>query len=96
MPYKAKVVLNCRSGVPPGLDQLVETFLRDGVRFVAVVGDSADRVEQLIDELVVGDGSDEGRYILTSCHAHETLAEAVGFAEGLTGEYSGDVQVVDV
>jgi hypothetical protein len=96
VPYKAKVVLNCRPGVPTGLDQLVEAFLRDGVRFVAVVGESADRIEQLIDEFVVADGSDQSRYILTSSHPHETLAEALRFAEGLTGEYTGDVQVVDV
>jgi hypothetical protein len=26
VPYKAKVVLHCKSGVPKGLDELVETF----------------------------------------------------------------------
>jgi argininosuccinate synthase len=71
-------------------------FLRDGVKFVGVVGESASFVEDLIDEIVVGDGRDETRYILTSSHARETLAEAVRFAEELTGEYSGDVQVVEV
>jgi len=74
----------------------VEAFLRDGVKFVGVVGVDAAHVEDLIDELVVGDGSDNERFILTSSHEHESLDEAVQFARNLTGEYAGEVQVVDV
>ena len=96
MPYGAKVVLRCVSEPLPGLGPLVEAFLRDGVKFVGVVGPGAAHVEELIDELVVADGTDEERFILTSSHEGESLQDAVEFAKGLTGDYSGEVQIVDL
>jgi hypothetical protein len=94
--YGKKIVLNCRSGVPPNLEELVETFIRDGVKFVGVVGVDASRVEDAIDDIVVGDGSGPDRFLLTSSHENESLNEAIEFARILTGEYAGEVQVVDV
>ena len=96
MAYAAKIVLNCRSHRRPDLEPLVETFIRDGVKFVGVPGVDAAHVEDLIDELVVGDGSDPDRFILTSNHEDTSLDEAVEFARNLTGEYAGGVQIVDV
>jgi hypothetical protein len=90
--YGKKIVLNCRSGLRPNLEELVETFIRDGVIFVGVVGVDASRVEDIIDEIVVGDGSDSERFILTSSHENESLNEAVEFARSLTGEYAGENQ----
>ena len=96
MAYRTKIVLNCRPGIRPALEPLVETFLRDGVKFVGVVGPDASFIEELIDQLVVGDGTNDERFLLTSSHEGETLEEAVEFARGLTGEYEGEVQVVDL
>jgi hypothetical protein len=76
------------------LDALVEQFLASGVKFVAVVGPDCERVEDIIDELVVGDGSSSDRFLLTSSHPGEGVAEALAFANSLSGEYSGDVQLV--
>jgi hypothetical protein len=95
MPYLHKIFLNCRARPPIGLENLVETFLRDGVKFVGVVGDGAGFIEELIDQLVVGDGTNDKRFILTSSHEGESLEQALEFARGLTGEYAGEVQVVD-
>lgn len=91
--YGPKIILHLQSSAPADLGRLVEAFLSDGVKFVGVVGTEASRVEDLIDELVVGDGSDSERFILTS--SHESLVEAVEFANSLSGEYSGDVQVIE-
>jgi len=77
------------------LDALVEEFIRDGVMFVGVVGYDCSKVEDIIDEIVVGDGSRE-HHILTSSHADESLDEAVGFADSLTGKYEGKSQVIEV
>ena len=96
MPYGKKIVLNCQTRPPASLEGLVETFLRDGVTFVGVVGQDAASIEELIDQLVVGDGTDENRFILTSSHEGESLEQAIQFARGLTGEYAGEVQVVDL
>jgi hypothetical protein len=96
MPYLPKIVLHCLNGEPPGLDALVEAFLSDRVIFVGVVGKDASRIEDIIDEFVVGDGSDDTRTLLTSNHERETLDQAIEFARSLTGEFAGDVQVVEV
>ncbi|MBC7623587.1 MAG: hypothetical protein H7232_09400 [Aeromicrobium sp.] len=94
--YGKKIVLNCPAGYKMRLDEMVEDFLRDGVTFVGVVGKDAAHVEDMIDELVVGDGQDEDRYILTSNHEGKSLQEAIEFAASLTGEYEGKVEVVEL
>jgi hypothetical protein len=94
MPYGHKIVLHCPTGYHEGLDQMVGQFVQDGVVFVGVVGQDCSKIEDIIDELVGSSGSDKGRFILTSSHPGESLAEAVEFASSLTGEYAGEVQVV--
>lgn len=95
MPHPKKIVLHCRTGYSPRLDTLVEEFIRDGVVFVGVVGADCANVEEIIDEIVVGDGSRDC-YILTSSHADESVEEAVRFACSLTGEYEGEAHVIEV
>ena len=96
MPYAKKIVLCCPHGYRPRLDGLVEDFIRDGVVVVAVVGEDCSRVEDIIDELVVGDGSrDYG--LLTSSHPGESVAEAIEFVRGLTLELEGEeIEVIDL
>ena len=96
MPYLPKVVLHSTGGVPEGLSTLVETFIADGVKYVGVVGSEAALIEEIIDEYVVGDGSDDTRSILTASHENDTLEHALAFALSLTGEYEGEVQLVEV
>lgn len=96
MPYPRKIVLHCPQGYDPHLDALVEEFIRDGVRFVAVVGTDCERVEDMIDELVVGDGSRDSD-LLTSSHPGESLDAAVAFAKSLTLEFAGsEVEIVEL
>jgi predicted aldo/keto reductase-like oxidoreductase len=94
--YLKKVVLSCPTGSTGGIEELVEDFISQGVTFVAVVGEDCARIEDIIDEIVVGDGTRD-RFILTSSHPNETVADAVRFAKSLTGEYAGEeVQVVEI
>ena len=95
MSYAAKVVLHAPSGVTPRLGLLVGEFIRDEVRFVGVVGKDCARIEDLIDELCVGDGSNPYG-MLTSSHPGESPHQAVEFARSLTGEFVGEVQVVEL
>lgn len=95
MAYARKIVLHCPEGYTVALDRLVEDFLRDGVKFVAVVGKDCAGIEDTIDWLVIGDASDESRFILTSSHPDESVEEAIEFAQALAGEaYAGEVQLV--
>ncbi|HWQ92539.1 MAG TPA: hypothetical protein VN673_12775 [Clostridia bacterium] len=90
-----KIVLHCPRGYEPRLDALVEELVRDGVVFVGVVGPDCAKVEDIIDELVVGDGS-RGYDLLTSSHPEETIEQAVAFAHSLSGDLKGDVQIVEL
>jgi hypothetical protein len=92
--YAPKIVLNC-IGDTSRLPELVEEFIRSGVVFVGVVGKDCIRVEDMLDEIVVRDGSRDYE-LLTSSHPNETLEGALSFARSLTGELAGDVQAVDL
>ncbi len=96
MPYARKIVLHCPRGYRMELDALVEEFIADGVAFVGVVGEDCSRIEDIIDELVVGDGSNMTRFILTSSHPRESIADALEFAHALTGDHAGEVQLVEL
>ena len=63
------------------LDQFVEDCLRDAVSLIAVVGPGCERIEEMIDWIVVGDGSDDERYVTTSSHPDEPLSDVIEFVE---------------
>lgn len=97
MTYKKRIVLSCPNGYKPKLDSLVENFIRDGVSFIGVIGKDCEKVEDIIDELIVGDGSDDSRFILTSSHPGGSVDEAIEFAKGLDLENAdGSVQTVEL
>ncbi|MCB0340180.1 MAG: hypothetical protein KDD53_11280, partial [Bdellovibrionales bacterium] len=93
--YSSKVILHSVSGYTRELDSLVEDFIRDGVKFVGVVGVDCAKLEDIIDEIVVGDGT-RNYNLLTSSHPNESLQQAISFAESLTDEFAGPVQVVEI
>lgn len=95
MSYSQKVVIHSKAGAKMSLDQLVEQFIADGVKFVAVAGMDCALIEDIIDELVVGDGSNEDRFILTSSHPGETLEEVMQFASSI-GSGIGEPQLVEL
>ncbi len=92
-PYSKKIVLHTPAGYSQALDNLVEQFIEDRVTFVGVVGTDCSKVEDVIDELCVGDGS-HPYPILTSAHPEQSLEEAVAFANSLTGEFQGEAEIV--
>lgn len=62
------------------LEPFVEDCLREGIRLIAVAGDDAEVIEDTINEIVVGDGSQEDRFIVTSSHAGEPIEDVLFFA----------------
>ena len=73
----------------------MDAFLHDGVKYIGVVGEGCAHIEDLIDEMVVGDGTETTRFILTASHPGESLAAAVEFAEVVIDKSTGDVQVLE-
>ena len=80
MTYKPKIVLRSPLRPDAPLAEFVEACLRDGVQLIAVYGEGCEEVHDSIDELIVGDGSDDSRFILTSWHTRERFDEVVEFA----------------
>ena len=81
MSYAPKIVLQLPLSNPDLLSDFVEACIRDRVALIAVVGKNAEHIHDTIDEIIVGDGSDTSRFILTSFHADETIEEVLEFAK---------------
>ncbi len=95
MAYSKKIVLHCTAGYHPALDTLIEDFIRDGVAYVAVVGRDCEKVERIIDSLVIARTSDVRTYMLVCGYPGESVGDAVGFAKALPDESPEEVQIVE-
>lgn len=89
-----KIVVHSLTGYRPEFDALVQSWIDQGVKYVGIVGVDASRLEDIVDELCVGDGSNP-RFMLTASHSDESLAEAFDLANSLGGEYAGPTQIVE-
>ena len=81
MAYAKKIILHAPPCDSPALAEFVEACIRDGVVLVCVVGHDCERVEDVIDDLVVGDGKDPNRFLTTTSHADESLEDVRAFAD---------------
>jgi hypothetical protein len=84
MLYAQKIILHAPPWDSPKLDAFVEKCIQENVALVCVIGDDCARVEDVIDELVVGDGSDPSRFLTTTSHPNASIGEVQKFAEAWT------------
>jgi hypothetical protein len=96
MSYASRVVLRLPLSSEGLLAAFVEQCLRDRVALIAVVGEGAARIEDIIDELVVGDGTDDTRFVVTTSHSNETVEEVLEFAGFWNAERDQSVQIVSL
>lgn len=94
MEFTKKIVIHSIKGYRPELDVLINQLIANGVLFIGVVGEDASRIEDVIDELCVGDGTGKPYEMLTSSHEGESVEEAVNFANQLTGKFSGNTKLI--
>jgi len=96
MGYLPKIVLCLPLTNGAALEPFVEDCLRDKVALIAVVGDGCAEIEERIDWIIVGDGSDKSRFIVTTSHPGETVDEVMEFANFWEGEegYEGVQKVM--
>ncbi|WP_156363619.1 hypothetical protein [Sphingomonas sp. Leaf357] len=73
--------------------EFVERCLRDGVRLISITGDDAEKVELEVDLLVIGDGRNEGRFLVTAAHPGEPLNEVLEFASSWVCDREGLLEV---
>ncbi|MFZ6799534.1 DUF7684 family protein [Undibacterium sp. Di24W] len=88
-----KIVLNCTNGYESKIDPIVERLVAGGLSYIGVAGQDCSKIEDIIDEIAVGDGSNP-RFILTTSHPQESLENVIEFALSLTGEHAGGVRVI--
>jgi hypothetical protein len=81
MQYAQKIILHAPPWHSPKLVAFVEKCVQDKVILVCIVGDDCTRVEDVIDELVVGDGRDPSRFFTTTSHPDASIAEVREFAD---------------
>ena len=86
MAYPPTVVLALPLSSPDALAPFVEQCIVDPVVLIAVWGPDCEQIEDEIDWLIVGDATDETRFITTSTHPDESLEEAIEFAGGWVSE----------
>jgi hypothetical protein len=96
MNYAQRVILHAPPWDSPKLSAFVEKCIQDRVVLVCVIGPDCRRVEDVIDELVVGPGGDPSRFINTTSHPNEAVEEVRSFAEAwnLDVDTTLSVQVV--
>jgi hypothetical protein len=95
MSHAPKIVLQLPISNPALLPSFVDACIRDGVALIAIVGEGCHEIEETIDELVVGDGSGEGRFLVTtSSHPSETVEEVMEFASMWKVERTQAVELV--
>ncbi|MEN5114807.1 hypothetical protein ABE453_12340 [Brevundimonas diminuta] len=96
MPTEPKIVLELPLSDEALLPAFVEQCIADSVSLIAVVGEGCERIEDEIDWLIVGDGTDDSRFITTSSHPGETLEEATEFARTWWVNADGPTSVVRI
>ncbi len=94
MPYASKIVLRAGNWTAEVLLNFVEKCLRDKVSWIAVVGDHCREIEDILDNLIVLDGADESRFIVTTSHPDETYDDVAAFLRNV--DPSGDPQGVSL
>jgi hypothetical protein len=91
-----RIVVNSVRADRSQLDRLVAEWIRDGVKYVGVVGVDASDIEDHIDWLCMGDGSNP-YFMLTAFHeGNETLEDALELADLLADSYPGPTEVVEL
>jgi hypothetical protein len=96
MPYARKLILHAPRWDSPRLEDFVEACVLDKVDLVCVLGDDCERVHDVIDEIVVGDGSSGRLGPNTTWHTNETLAEVRAFAEAWRVDDDDHAEVEEV
>jgi hypothetical protein len=94
MSLARKLILHVPVSDEALLDSFVEQCLKDGVSLLAIFGPGCARIEDIIDEIVVGDGSDEGRYLCTTSHPDESFTDVFDMVSAWEPERGDPVEEV--
>ena len=89
-----KIVLHSPISAEADLRDFVERCLTEGVSLLAIVGPEAGALEDQVDWIVVGDGSNPSRFLCTTSHPDEPLDDVLSMANAWDAGADGRVQQV--
>ena len=89
-----KIILHAPVSDEALLVDFVERCLRDGVSLIAILGPDSERLEDVIDDLVVGDGSIPGRFLVTMAQGDDPIDETMELVRSWDSELGGGVEDV--
>jgi hypothetical protein len=81
MALAPKLILHSPVSDEQLLDGFVEQCLRDGVSLLAIIGLGCSQLEENIDWIVVGDGSDPSRFLCTTSHPDEDFGTVLNMTQ---------------
>ena len=85
------------SGYVPERDEaLLRELLRDKIELFCAVGADADKWEDAIDWLSLGDERTEEHFVATTQHSGESVADVIEFATQFATESAHEVEVIRV
>ncbi|WP_017963253.1 hypothetical protein [Rhizobium leguminosarum] len=94
MPLARKIVLHSPLSDEALLTGFVEQCLAEGVSLLAIVGPGANDLEERVDWMVVGDGSDPKRFLCTTSHPDEPLDDVLNLAKAWEADPDDNVEQV--
>jgi hypothetical protein len=94
MAFAPKLILHSPVSDERLLDGFVEQCLRDGVSLLAIIGPGCSDLEEVIDWIVVGDGSDPSRFLCTTSHPDEDFDTVLNMAQTWERDKGEPVQEV--
>jgi hypothetical protein len=94
MTLARKIILHSPVSNENLLEGFVERCLAEGVSLLAIFGQGSEELEDKIDWIIVGDGSDPRRFLCTSSHPDESFDDVLNMAQAWDRELGGSVQEV--
>lgn len=91
-----KILLKSTTGYRPELDGLVTSWMQRGVKYCGVYGVDASHVEDAIDELCIGDGSNPYDMLTAFHDESERLEEALELADSISEEFGIGIELVEL
>ncbi len=91
-----RVVLISNEGYDKFHDRLLESLIERGIKLFCAVGKDCELWHDIMDELLVGDGTNPNFEVMTTWHPEESVDEVVEFAKNFSLEASPDVEIIEV
>lgn len=89
-----RIILQCPIDDESRLSEFVVRCVRDGVSIVVAVGDGSHRIHDILDDLIVGDGSDDSRYFCTADDLGEPLEDVINMLRFWEADGDGQYDLI--